>query len=265
MLTKRELIKKYYKKIRQTIKPFVNDITVVFIAGEQRSGTNMLTKILNQSLETECFLENDDEAFDQYLLKTPSIVDGLVQHSNAKIIVFKSICDSQNIYTLLNRYQPAKCIWAYRHYNDVVNSSLRRFTEHRKYLHYMLYDKKKASWRIENVTKEDYALVEKLYNQGIDDASSRALIWHLRNSQFFQQKLDKSSNAILSKYEDLVTSTEESGDSICKFVGINKIKFDNKLAFSSSIRKNSPPCILPEIEKLCLNTYEKLELVYSQC
>ena len=69
----------------------------------------------------------------------------------------------------------------------MLNSSLRQFREHREYLYYMLHDRKKAAWRVENVTAQDLELVKGYYEKGISDASSRALIWYLRNKLYYQQ------------------------------------------------------------------------------
>ncbi len=264
MLTKKEKLTKFRKRIENfAISPGKNIRTPVLIGGEQRSGTNFLINVLNRCKRTECYLENDEEAFNDYVLKDVDTVKRLVDKSHAKLVVFKPICDSQNFGMLLSTFPNAKAIWTYRHYNDVINSSLRNFTEHRKYLHYMLHEPAKAGWRLENVTPEDLEKVRYFYDKGIDDASSRGLIWHLRNSLFFQQNLDKNPNVMMTKYENLVSKPVEYFERVYRFLGLGNDPKASAIAFSSSLGKNTPPSLDEEIIDLCEDTLSKLNQYYS--
>ena len=75
-----------------------------FIFGEMRSGTNMLIRTLAKSRDTECFFENDKEAFNAYRLRDKKQVSKLVLDSRAKVVVFKPIADSQNARALLETH-----------------------------------------------------------------------------------------------------------------------------------------------------------------
>ena len=264
MLTKTERLHKFRKKVRHRIFSKVESSVPVFVGGEQRSGTNFLTEVLNRCVETNCFLENDDEAFDNYMLRDLERIKSLTSASRAKITVFKSISDSQNISTIFKILPNAKIIWAFRQYPDVVNSSVRNFTEHRKYLYYMLHEPTIARWRLQNVTDEDLALVRYHYDRGVDDASSRALIWYLRNSLFFQQGLDKRPNVIITKYEELVTKPAEQFEKVYRFLGLQSDRQASEIASTGSLNKNPPPVIDDDITELCNSVYARLDACYQQ-
>lgn len=264
MLTKRERLYKFRKKLRHRIFSNVESSVPVFVGGEQRSGTNFLTEVLNRCVETNCFLENDDEAFDNYMLRDLTVIKSLTSVSRAKITVFKSISDSQNISAIFTALPTAKVIWAFRQYSDVVNSSIRNFTEHRKYLYYMLHEPIIARWRLQNVTTEDLALVRYHYDRGADDASSRALIWYLRNTLFFQQDLDKNPGVIITKYEELVTKPAEQFEKVYRFLDVQSDRQASEIASTGSLNKNARPTIDEEIAALCDSVYERLEARYQQ-
>jgi hypothetical protein len=122
----------------------------------------------------------------------------------------------------------------------------------------MLFEPEKAGWRLQNVTQENLDLIKKFYKEGIDDASSRALIWYLRNVLFFQQKLDFNQKVILTKYENLVADPEIGFESIFQFLKINMDKKITNTVYATSVRKNTPPEIIPEIKALCENLHQQL-------
>lgn len=263
MLTKKERLFKLKKKLFQRLKPYKGVSIPVFICGEQRSGTNFLINVLNRCNDTECYLENDNEAFYNYLLRDLDCISELINSSKAKVVIFKSISDSQNVSNFLDRFPSGKAIWTFRHYYDVVNSSLRNFHEHRKYLYYMLYEPQIAGWRLQNVTTEHFDLVKKYYNLGIDDASSRALIWYLRNSLFFQQGLDTDERVMLTQYEKLVSVPVQSFEIVFKFLNIVNNDRASDIAFSTSINKNRTPVINPEIKQICNELYRRMISYYE--
>lgn len=261
MLTKRLMLRKAIKRIIQRITCSSKKKHPIFIFGEQRSGTNMLINTLNKSIDTDCYFETDDEAFDKYQLRGVEVIETLIKKSYASCVVFKGISDSQNASLLLNKFLDAKGIWIYRSYQDVINSSLRNFKEHFEYLELILKDPKKAAWRAENVSQKNMDLIKKFYGCNISDASSRGLIWFLRNDLYFRQKLDQNPRVLLVKYEDLVSEPVKAFKPIFDFLEIDfKEKFIKDI-FSGSISKNVKPEINHEIEKMCDNYLERLNIL----
>lgn len=263
MATKRQRLHKFRKRL---VHPFLHKAgqpKSLFIGGEQRSGTNFLIDVIDRCKESECYLESDEEAFNHYVLRERSNTRHLIEKSKARVVAFKSICDSQNIGALLKEMPNAYAIWTFRRYEDVINSSLRNFSGHNKHLYYMLHEPQKAGWRVENVTEEELELVRYYYEKGVDDASARALIWYLRNILFFQQGLDSNKNVIMTRYEDIATSPEKEFEKVFRFLGLPNNRKAARIAFASSLHKNDPPRIDPGIEKLCQSLYERLNACYQ--
>jgi hypothetical protein len=235
-----------------------------FIFGAQRSGTNMLVGALGRNRQIECYNEHDDEAFCNYRLRDDATIQRLVLRSRAKRVVLKPICESQWAQRLLNTYPDARAIWAYRHYTDTVNSALRQFTEHARYLHYMLHDKQTAGWRVENVSEDDMELVREHYERGVSDASARALIWYLRNHLFFQQDLQRDDRVSLARYERIVRSPETELPRLSEFLGVDFQPSQARSIFQTSIRKQEPPAIDPSIAALCDDLSDRLVAARAQ-
>lgn len=261
MLTKREKISKARKRLFLKVTGEKGQGYPAFIFGEQRSGTNMLINTLNNSPETECYNETDDEAFANCEIKPQSVISALVERSFAKAVVFKSICDSQNARKLLDTHLNAKGIWIFRNYNDVINSNLKAFKQHYDYLYYVLYEPERASWRAENITKKNLELIRHYYHKQISDASARALIWYLRNYQYFQQNLENESTVLLLNYESLVSNPADEFRRVFGFLNVRyDASFTNDI-FSASVKKQSSPEIEPDIEKLCHSLFTELQSV----
>jgi len=53
----------------------------LFVAGMQRSGTNMLMNVLEESLATDVFHERDPCAFHDYQMREYPVIQGLVDQS----------------------------------------------------------------------------------------------------------------------------------------------------------------------------------------
>lgn len=261
MLTRQLKLKKAMKQIFQRITGSPEKKCPIFIFGEQRSGTNMLINTLNKSIDTDCYFETDDEAFDNYQLKNIDIIEALIKKSYAPCVIFKAISDSQNASFLLNHFSGAKGIWIYRSYPDVINSSLKNFTGHYEFLELILKDPERAAWRAENVSQQNLALIEKYCERNISDASSRALIWFLRNDLYFQQELYQDRRVLLVRYEDLVSEPSRAFRPVFDFLEIElKEKFIREI-FSGSISKNVKPEIDLDIEKMCSSHLDRLNLM----
>jgi hypothetical protein len=94
---------------------------MIFVAGVQRSGTNMLMDVFEKSLQTDVFHERDRRAFDNYLMRPTSIIRQLYDQSPAPFFVIKALCELQRLESLLKEFAPSKAIWVVRDFEDVVN------------------------------------------------------------------------------------------------------------------------------------------------
>ena len=149
----------------------------------------------------------------------------------------------------------------YRHYNDVVNSALRNFTEHRKYLYYMIHEPDIADWRLEKVPESTVTLIRDFYGSGISDASAQALIWWVRNQHFFLQELGSREDLLLVRYEDMVRDPAVAVGEIFRFANLRFDPRFTRSVFNTSVTKHEPPNIDPAIRDLCDTMLEALDRV----
>ncbi len=248
------------KTVQTVLYPFSRQgsSTTVFVAGNQRSGTNMLMEVLEKSYHTEVFHERDPRAFVNYQMRERRIVKELVEQSKAPCVVIKALCESQEIAQLLNEFSPASAIWVFRDYNDVVNSMLNQFRGMADQARRVAKHHDSCGWRGRGMSDETHALVRRLVRPNINDASASALQWYYRNVLFFEQGLDSDPRVILVRYEDMVTQPEEQFARIFSFLDIPFSPRVCRDIFLTSVRKREPPVIDPEIRAACDQLLERL-------
>ncbi len=249
------LVKKIWQlthAVKQTNKQ------VCFIAGIQRSGTNMLMDVIERSMETDVYHERDKRAFDRYEMLEPDIIKGLLQRSRAKHFVIKALCELQILPDLLNTFKSSKALWVFRHYEDVVNSMLISFPSQAAVVKRVVQDRNSNRWIARGMSDSTHELVKSLVPDEIDDASSAALIWYFRNILFFENALEDDERVRLVKYETLVTRPDEVLSEAFKFADITYTPWVRKKVVASSVRRRPAPTIEPKIKKLCDELLSKL-------
>ena len=264
MLTKKEKLRKFAKRIRHAAVVRARETTPVFVLGEMRSGTNMLMECFDRSPDTDIFNETDDEAFDGYMLRDLETVAGLIDRSKATHAVFKAIADSARASELLSAFPSARIVWIFRRYEDVVNSAMRKWKEHNRYLEDVLDNPDRAKWRATNVSDESKAIVREHYERGLSEESARALIWYLRNRPFFEQSLMDRSEVYLINYEDLVTDPKSHLTGVLHFVNLTFRSGLVEHVSPKSIGRNDPPKIDRQVHSLCQGLFDELSAVWSQ-
>jgi hypothetical protein len=251
MLTRREKLQKSVRSIRNRLAPAPHPAIPVFVLGEMRSGTNMLTEAFERTPGTEVFNENDEAAFEHFELRELPAIEALVRGSRGSHVVFKSIADNARTSELLETFQGARVVWIYRRWQDVVNSALRKWKDHREYLRVVLEEPERARWRARNLSDEQLALFRRFYSPALDDASARALIWYVRNQNYFVQGLDRRDDVLLVNYEDLVADPlrelRRTFDFIGLAVGPNSFAHMN----TESIGRDPERAVQEAVRELC--------------
>lgn len=223
----------------------------VFVAGAQRSGTNMLMDILERSDVTDVYHERDTRAFKDYIMREPAVIRSLADRSVAPVFVIKSLCELDRLPALLQEFQPSQLVWIVRDYRDMINSALVSFPSLPQSMARIYEDRTAADWRSRGLSDETYDLIRKLYRPGIDDASAVALFWYMRNVLFFEQGFDKAPNASLTLYEPLVTEPDQELKRVFRFLNLDYSRFIARQVFASSVRRRPAPGIDPQIDALC--------------
>lgn len=236
-----------------------SDKLVVFVGGIQRSGTNMLMGMLECSLETQIFHESDARAFIDYEMRSSDTIHSLVRHSHAPIIVIKALCELQDLKHLLDDFGPAKVLWMVRNLDDMVNSHMRKWTSCPSIIANIIADRESGGWRGRGMSDATHAVISRLHHPEIDDASAVALFWYFRNILFFEQGFDTDDRVIVVRYETLSSRPLEQAPNICRFLGLEYAPVHAKGIFTTSIGKDAPPDIEPDIRDLCKSLEIRLE------
>jgi len=239
---------------------------VVFVAGVQRSGTNMMMDVLERSFETDVYHERDRRAFDNYQMRDVAVIRQLIAQSKAPCFIVKSLCELQNLSRLMDEYKidesrPAKIIWVNRHYFDVISSMLVSFKNQANQVKRIAEYRNSDGWLSEGLSDETYALIKELVHPDISDASAAALIWYFRGVLFFEQGFDSDPRVKLVQYENLVTEPQLEFARIFDFLGLDYSERVSSKVFASSVRRRSPPEIDVPILDLCASLADRFETV----
>lgn len=239
------------KGLRAWLRPSSDPARVTLVAGVQRSGTNMLMDVLEQSLLTDVYHERDARAFDNYVMRDIDTIARLHAACRAPHFVIKSLCELQRLPALQARFPGSKIVWISRHYNDVVNSMLVSFRSHAKQIQRLAADKASDGWRGEGMSDATQAVLRRHVHPDMNDATGAALMWYLRNVLFFEQGLDSNEDTLLVSYEDLVQRPEPEFRRIFAFIGLPYDAWHSRKVVATSVSKRSPPPIDRGVKDEC--------------
>lgn len=226
--------------------------TYVFVAGMQRSGTNMLMEMLEWAKQTDVYHETDSRAFDNYEMRPRDVIHALSASSPAPFFIIKSLCELDQIKCLLDEFAPAKALWIVRTYEDTVNSAIRSFSNFPDQLHRLAQDKNAAGWRGRGMSDETQEILRRFDTSDLNEPSAAALMWYYRNILFFEQGLDHDPRVKCLFYEQLVSSPQVILRDIFDFLGIpDWSPWISRHVHARSIRKSPKTDVTPEIQTLC--------------
>lgn len=241
---------------------FQKEKNIVFLLGCQRSGTTILSEVIEKDFRTKVYKESHSKTSS----KDPSglridplpILKKEIFRNKTKTIVIKPLVESQHTNQLLSDFPESKVIWVLREYKGVISSDIKKFgpkngTENlRKIL-------EEDTWRSENMSKHTLSLIQKYYKPKMSQYEAAALFWYSRNVLFFDQDLDKNKKITICKYEDLVTEPKKTMQRLYKHINYTYPKKNiTARVFSSSVTKGKDILLNPEIALLCDNLLVKL-------
>ena len=258
-------ISKYIKPFYQQIRYATNSSSrIVAILGCQRSGTTLLSRVLDSFTYTRTFGEFSSlssECPNNIRLNALSDVKVTLGKVKAPLIVMKPLVESQNAISLLDTLENITAVWLYRNYLDVALSDLKKFpnTSGRGNLQPIL-DRDENNWRSQNVPKELVETVKAVYSDSLTELDCACLFWFVRNSLFFYQGLEKREDVVLWKYENLMFEPEKHFSQLSDKLKVNLLDYDFSKTFSkSSIKKESGTKLNVEVERLCQTLMTKLD------
>jgi hypothetical protein len=250
------------KRVRQGLAAAllgVSDRRVVFVGGVQRSGTNMVMDALERSLETVVYHERDPRAFHEFQMRPPPVIRALVAEAPARTVVVKALCELQDLGRLLDDFAPAKAIWVVRRYEDMVNSHMKKWRGCPATLGAMVADPAAGGWRGRGMSEAARAVLARHHRPDMSDASAVALFWYLRNVLYFEQGFERDPRLIAVRYESLVREPEAQFRRLFAFLELPYGRRIAKGLFASSVGRDPPPDIAPDVRRLCDDLARRFE------
>lgn len=240
------------KQVRQRLHNPSGETNPTFLVGCGRSGTSMLVFRLGGSWQVDLFNEDHPAAFLNYRLRPLAEIGRLVGRSHAPVTLFKPILDTHRSVELLEHFPTARLLFCFRHVDDVVNSSLKRFGRENRLNHV-------RGWMEDDFaelpgppppasTKE---AVRALWQPDLDPDSGAALFWLFYNRLYFDLELDREPRVTLVRYETLVAEPEQEFRRLCAFLGLHYEPAMAHDVFASSVGRGESPAIEPAIRAAC--------------
>lgn len=224
----------------------------LFVAGMQRSGTNMLMETLEWSAHTDVYHETDQRAFDNYEMRATSVVRAVASRSPAPLFVIKSLCELERIGALMDEFAPAQTLWLLRSYDATVSSAIRSFPNFKHQALRLARDKSAADWRGRGMSDETQAAIRRRAHSDMNEASAAALMWYYRNVLFFEQGLDLDRRVRVLSYEHLVADPSRALKGVFTFIGVpDWSPWISRFVHVKSVGKSPQADIEPAVRTLC--------------
>ena len=208
------------KAVYQRLHPAANPAPVVWVAGVQRSGTNLLMKIFDRAIDSEVFHETDARAFERYEMRPAPVISALVARSRAVRVVVKSLCELHRMARLLDEFPGSRCVWVWRDAEAVADSMVASFGNFVRQARALAQDSGSMDWRGAGMSVETQRVLREVVAQEIDERSAAALMWYYRNVLFFEQGLHQDPRVRLVCYDDLMVAPHAILPGLFGFAGI---------------------------------------------
>jgi len=226
--------------------------TPVFLIGCGRSGTSMVVSHLARSWRTELYNEDNPAAFDKWRIRDLQVIQGLVERSFAELVLFKPILHTYQIRSFLTRFPDSKAIFAFRHYDDVINSSIKRFGLSNRINHVRVWIEEDFGEFADSpppaATKD---FIRANWDPSMNPETGAALYWLFQNRLFFDLGLHEDQAVKLVHYESIVRGPTEKFRVLCQFLGLTYEPKISEGIYHSSVKRDPPPEIDPGIRAAC--------------
>ncbi len=200
------------------------EASAAFVVGVQRSGTNMVVRGIEADPSVEVFNENNRRAFDRFQLRSDEVTRDIVAGSRRRLVLFKSLCDSDRVAGLLDdvgSHTPARAVWVYRGVDDRVRSAVSKFGDvNRRVLIEIAEGRGSDRWQARRLSEDSWRLIREVDPASLSAESAAALFWLIRNRLFFEQGLEQRCDVHLIRYEDVVEDPHSGVSTLCDFLDL---------------------------------------------
>lgn len=238
------------KALRQRILPQPRT-QHVFVAGMQRSGTNLLMEVFDASLSTDVYHETDPRAFERYEMRDVARIRALAARSTAPVFVIKALCELDRIRSLMDEFAPAKTLWVVRDWRDSVHSAVKSFGNFVPQWRRLAAGDSR-DWRGRGMSADTRALLARLLRDDASEAEGAAIMWYYRNVLFFEQTLETDPRVKVLFYERLVQAPLDAVAQVYDFIGLPG--FSARIAariHARSVKHRAPEGVSQDVAALC--------------
>jgi hypothetical protein len=230
-----------------------------FIVGCGRSGTSMLLERLSKSWQVDPYNEDHAAAFRNYRLRDLKAIAGLVREGSAPVALFKPILNSCQTGELLSTFRGSRAVFVCRHYEDVINSSLRKFGVMNRITHVRTWmEDDFAEFAFAPPPSSTREAIRALWNPSLEPESGAALYWLFYNLLYFDLGLAQDERVALAQYEWLVREAKVEFQRIATLLDIQFERSMVEGVFASSIQRHTAPPIEAGVRKACEDLWQKL-------
>jgi len=223
----------------------------VFVAGMQRSGTNLLMDVLDASAQTQVFHETDARAFDHYEMRELVVIRQLAQQCPAPLFVIKALCELDRIKALMDAFTPAKTLWVVRDWRDSVNSAIKSFPNFVPQWQ-RLAQGDTRDWRGRGMSPATRELLAAYFHPDASEAEGAAMMWFYRNVLYFEQGLSADARVRVVFYENMVQHPQREVAAAYDFLGLQGGGAGiARRIHTRSVKHRSRPDIAPAVALLC--------------
>ncbi len=247
----------------------------VWVAGCQRSGTQLVTQALERS--PACWAHNHlvqdplygfrhDPAFpprrngSRACLLEDEPLDALIHADGAPVVAFHAVADSQRIAHLLQRFEASRVVWVWRRPADVAASAVVRWGAHQADLIGRLKagEFERLDWRGQHLPPDLIEEVLACWRPDLTPEEGGALFWAMRNRLWETQGLASHPRARLLSYESLVADPRRVAAATFAWL---EIDYDDAMVahvHPKSVGKGGTPTWSPAIRALVEPLAERL-------
>lgn len=260
---------KYLSSVRKQFIQLVGkprDCKPVFVFGKQRSGTSMLMFAFHRHPDVLVHDEHrNSRVFSDFRIKGFDVVRDVVSESRFGVACFKPICDSHLICQFVSEFPNAHHIWIFRQFQDVANSTLRKFDAPTRAIHLVCTGQAGGGWFDEGLSSEVRRVLVEFYRSELSDFDLSCLVWWARNRIIVDSGLLSSPDVTLLKYEALVANPGATLRWLFERMGVSFHERIGARMTPGSIGRHPIPPMDKAVRELCESLTRQLAEAYFSC
>lgn len=205
----------------------------------------------------------NSKVFYDFRIRGFQVVQDAIQSSRFPVACFKPISDSHLIAEFVTRFPDAHHIWIYRRYEDVTNSSLRKFDAPTRAIRLVCTGKPGGGWFQEGVSEECQRVLTRVYRPELSDFDLGCLVWWARNKIILESGLQNNQNITLLRYETLVSNPKLVLHWLFERMNVTLDDRIGDQINTRSVGRYSVPPMSEAIRELCEDLTAELDNTFS--